>query len=94
MREDASFNAALVDFDLPDIDGITLAQQLAHDYPALNLIGFSAHVIDETLNQRTSTLFLGIIQNRFPGMNSVDLLRIICTPTSLSRLHQTMTTNG
>mgnify|MGYP000793818363 FL=1 len=66
LREDASFHAALVDFDLPDIDGITLAQQLAHDYPALSLIGFSAHVIDETLSQRTSTLFLGIIQKPVP----------------------------
>lgn len=66
LRENASFHAALVDFDLPDIDGITLAQQLAHDYPALSLIGFSAHVIDETLSQRTSTLFLGIIQKPVP----------------------------
>lgn len=67
LQEDTRYDAALVDFDLPDIDGITLAQQLAHDYPALNLIGFSAHVIDETLSQRTSTLFLGIIQNQSPG---------------------------
>ena len=66
LQEDTHYNAALVDFDLPDIDGITLAQQLAHDYPALNLIGFSAHVIDETLSQRTSTLFLGIIQKPVP----------------------------
>nr|WP_285892856.1 TMAO reductase system sensor histidine kinase/response regulator TorS [Citrobacter portucalensis] len=66
LQEDTRYDAALVDFDLPDIDGITLAQQLAHDYPALNLIGFSAHVIDETLSQRTSTLFLGIIQKPVP----------------------------
>lgn len=66
LQEDTHYNAALVDFDLPDIDGITLAQQLAHDYPVLNLIGFSAHVIDETLSQRTSTLFLGIIQKPVP----------------------------
>lgn len=62
---------------IPDIDGITLAQQLAHDYPALSRIGFSAVVIDETLSQRTSTLFLGIIQNH-PRDELVDL-RIICT---------------
>ncbi len=66
LQEDTRYDAALVDFDLPDIDGITLAQQLAHDYPALSLIGFSAHVIDETLSQRTSTLFLGIIQKPVP----------------------------
>lgn len=66
LQEDTRYDAALVDFDLPDIDGITLAQQLAHDYSALNLIGFSAHVIDETLSQRTSTLFLGIIQKPVP----------------------------
>ncbi|MBJ0281518.1 hypothetical protein F1394_23375, partial [Escherichia coli] len=41
----------------PDIDGITLARQLAQQYPSLVLIGFSAHVIDETLRQRTSSLF-------------------------------------
>ena len=41
-----------MDFDLPDIDGITLARQLAQQYPSLVLIGFSAHVIDETLRQR------------------------------------------
>ncbi len=50
-----------MDFDLPDIDGITLARQLAQQYPSLVLIGFSAHVIDETLRQRTSSLFRGII---------------------------------
>ncbi|MGI3453469.1 response regulator, partial [Citrobacter arsenatis] len=66
LQEDTRYDAALVDFDLPDIDGITLAQQLAHDYPALSRIGFSAHVIDETLSQRTSTLFLGIIQKPVP----------------------------
>ncbi|QBM22355.1 TMAO reductase system sensor histidine kinase/response regulator TorS [Citrobacter arsenatis] len=66
LQEDARYDAALVDFDLPDIDGITLAQQLSHEYPTLNLIGFSAHVIDETLSQRTSTLFLGVIQKPVP----------------------------
>lgn len=66
LQQDAHYDAALVDFDLPDIDGITLAQQLTCAYPMLNLIGFSAHVIDETLNQRTSTLFLGVIQKPVP----------------------------
>lgn len=66
LQEDASYNAALVDFDLPDTDGITLAQQLTQLYPALSLIGFSAHVIDDTLNQRTTALFRGIIQKPVP----------------------------
>lgn len=66
LQQDAHYDAALVDFDLPDIDGITLAQQLTRAYPMLNLIGFSAHVIDETLSQRTSTLFLGVIQKPVP----------------------------
>ncbi|MDM3466843.1 TMAO reductase system sensor histidine kinase/response regulator TorS [Citrobacter sp. Cb041] len=66
LQQDAQYNAALVDFDLPDIDGITLAQQLTHEFPTLKLIGFSAHVIDETLSQRTSTLFLGVIQKPVP----------------------------
>ncbi|WP_212734832.1 TMAO reductase system sensor histidine kinase/response regulator TorS [Citrobacter sp. wls710] len=66
LQKNARYDAALVDFDLPDIDGITLAQQLTRAYPGLNLIGFSAHVIDETLSQRTSALFLGIIQKPVP----------------------------
>lgn len=66
LQQDAHYDAALVDFDLPDINGITLAQQLTCAYPMLNLIGFSAHVIDETLSQRTSTLFLGVIQKPVP----------------------------
>lgn len=55
-----------MDFDLPDIDGITLARQLSLQYPSLVLIGFSAHVIDETLRQRTSSLFRGIIPKPVP----------------------------
>lgn len=66
LQTDSNYDAALVDFDLPDTDGITLAQQLAHTYPTLVLIGFSAHVIDETLAQRTSSLFRGIIQKPVP----------------------------
>ncbi|MFO6485009.1 response regulator [Escherichia coli] len=66
--------AALVDFDLPDIDGITFARQLAQQYPSLVLIGFSAHVIDETLRQRTSSLFRGIIPKPVPREVLVKLL--------------------
>lgn len=66
LQNSESFAAALVDFDLPDIDGITLARQLSLQYPSLVLIGFSAHVIDETLRQRTSSLFRGIIPKPVP----------------------------
>ncbi|QLY04340.1 TMAO reductase system sensor histidine kinase/response regulator TorS [Citrobacter braakii] len=66
LQQDAQYNAALVDFDLPDIDGITLAQQLTREFPTLKLIGFSAHIIDETLSQRTSPLFRGVIQKPVP----------------------------
>lgn len=66
LQGNEHYDAVLVDFDLPDTDGITLAQQLTQIYPTLPLIGFSAHVIDETLSRRTSTLFHGIIQKPVP----------------------------
>lgn len=66
LQTGQQFTAALVDFGLPDIDGITLAKQIAKTYPTLILIGFSAHVIDETLRQRTSQVFRGIIQKPVP----------------------------
>ncbi|QXX83149.1 TMAO reductase system sensor histidine kinase/response regulator TorS [Providencia sp. R33] len=66
LSQQPSFTAALVDFGLPDIDGITLAKQFSEQYPLLILIGFSAHVIDETLRQRTNKIFRGIIQKPVP----------------------------
>ncbi|MGG4663943.1 TMAO reductase system sensor histidine kinase/response regulator TorS [Providencia vermicola] len=66
LSQQPSFTAALVDFGLPDMDGITLAKQLSEQYPLLLLIGFSAHVIDETLRQRTHKIFRGIIQKPVP----------------------------
>lgn len=66
LQTGQQFTAALVDFGLPDMDGITLAKQLSGQYPSLVLIGFSAHVIDETLRQRTNHVFRGIIQKPVP----------------------------
>ncbi|EKR1834461.1 TPA_asm: TMAO reductase system sensor histidine kinase/response regulator TorS [Salmonella enterica subsp. enterica serovar Cerro] len=66
LAEGESFDVALVDFDLPDYDGLTLAQQLMSQYPAMKRIGFSAHVIDDNLRQRTAGLFCGIIQKPVP----------------------------
>ncbi|EBC7119430.1 response regulator, partial [Salmonella enterica] len=66
LAEGESFDVALVDFDLPDYDGLTLAQQLMSLYPAMKRIGFSAHVIDDNLRQRTAGLFCGIIQKPVP----------------------------
>ncbi|HCQ1286722.1 TPA: TMAO reductase system sensor histidine kinase/response regulator TorS [Escherichia coli] len=74
LQNSEPFAVALVDFDLPDIDGITLARQLAQQYPSLVLIGFSAHVIDETLRQRTSSLFRGIIPKPVPREVLAQLL--------------------
>ncbi len=36
-------------------------------YPAMKRIGFSAHVIDDNLRQRTAGLFCGIIQKPVPA---------------------------
>lgn len=83
LQNSEPFAAALVDFDLPDIDGITLARQLAQQYPSLVLIGFSAHVIDETLRQRTSSLFRGIILNRCRVKCSVSYWRTISNCKSI-----------
>lgn len=66
LAKGESFDVALVDFDLPDYDGLTLAQQLMNQYPAMKRIGFSAHVIDDNLRQRTAGLFCGIIQKPVP----------------------------
>lgn len=66
LAEGEPFDVALVDFDLPDYDGLTLAQQLMSQYPAMKRIGFSAHVIDDNLRQRTAGLFCGIIQKPVP----------------------------
>lgn len=66
LAEGKTFDVALVDFDLPDYDGLTLAQQLMSQYPAMKRIGFSAHVIDDNLRQRTAGLFCGIIQKPVP----------------------------
>ncbi|EBC2853549.1 TMAO reductase system sensor histidine kinase/response regulator TorS [Salmonella enterica] len=66
LTEGEFFDVALVDFDLPDYDGLTLAQQLKSQYPAMKRIGFSAHVIDDNLRQRTAGLFCGIIQKPVP----------------------------
>lgn len=66
LQNSKPFAAALVNFNLPNIDGITLARQLAQQYPSLVLIGFSAHVINKTLRQRTSSLFRKIIPKPVP----------------------------
>lgn len=87
LQNSEPFAAALVDFDLPDIDGITLARQLAQQYPSLVLIGFSAHVIDETLRQRTSSLFRGIILNRCRVKCSVNYWRTISNCKSITINH-------
>lgn len=62
LKEDSAFSGVLVDLDLPDIDGLTLAGQIQQLAPRLPLIGFSAHVADETLRQRCARAFRGLIQ--------------------------------
>lgn len=74
LGRDADFDAALVDFDLPDGDGLTLAQQLAVEYPRIKRIGFSAWVLDEKGRQRAMLLFCGVIQK--PALRG-ELCRLI-----------------
>ncbi|CAI1967271.1 TMAO reductase system sensor histidine kinase/response regulator TorS [Serratia fonticola] len=62
LAMDSTFSGVLVDLDLPDMDGITLSLQITVCCPQLPLIGFSAHVADEALRQRTTKVFRGLIQ--------------------------------
>ncbi|WHP80590.1 TMAO reductase system sensor histidine kinase/response regulator TorS [Edwardsiella anguillarum] len=74
LARDTAFDAALVDFDLPDSDGPTLARQMAEAYPQLKRIGFSAHVLDEAQHRRIRPLFCGMIQKPVPR---AELCRLI-----------------
>lgn len=74
LAQDARFDAALVDFDLPDSDGPTLAQQMVALYPQLKRIGFSAHVLDEAQRRRILPLFCGLIQKPVPCAELCRLL--------------------
>lgn len=62
LAVDSTFSGVLVDLDLPDMDGITLSLQITARCPQLPLIGFSAHVADEALRQRSTKVFRGLIQ--------------------------------
>jgi two-component system sensor histidine kinase TorS len=61
-----NIHCALVDFALPDADGVMLARELAQRYPAMRRIGFSASVPD-ALQQHDSELFCGIIHKPVQG---------------------------
>lgn len=62
LATDSNFSGALIDLGLPDTDGVTLSSQILLLYPQLPLIGFSAHVTDNLLRQRTRKVFRGLIQ--------------------------------
>ncbi|CAI2480661.1 Sensor protein torS [Serratia liquefaciens] len=62
LAVDGAFSGVLVDLDLPDMDGVTLSGLIAALQPQLPLIGFSAHVADETLRLRVGEIFCGLIQ--------------------------------
>lgn len=66
LAQSDAFDCTLVDFALPDADGIKLAQQLATLYPAMQRIGFSASVPDE-IQRHVGSLFCGIIQKPVQG---------------------------
>lgn len=62
LAADGAFSGVLVDLDLPDMDGVTLAVQIAALRPGLPLIGFSAHAVDEALRLKAGQVFCGLIQ--------------------------------
>lgn len=66
LAQGKEIDCALVDFALPDADGVQLAKTLAADYPAMRRIGFSASVSDE-MQQHVGSLFCGIIQKPLQG---------------------------
>ncbi|PIF23929.1 two-component system, OmpR family, sensor histidine kinase TorS [Candidatus Pantoea floridensis] len=66
LAQGDDIDCALVDFALPDANGIELAQKLAQFYPATRRIGFSASVPDE-LQPHADELFCGIIQKPVHG---------------------------
>ncbi|MGK7331293.1 ATP-binding protein, partial [Salmonella enterica] len=66
LAEGDSFDVALLESDLPDYDGLTLAQQWTSLYPPMKRIGFTAPVLDDNLRHRTAGLSCGIIQQPLP----------------------------
>lgn len=58
---DHGFDMALVDLDLPDIDGCTLAEQLKTRVPDLPLTAFSAHILGNIPEHCYQAGFVGFL---------------------------------
>ncbi|MBA0036539.1 TMAO reductase system sensor histidine kinase/response regulator TorS [Pantoea sp. BIGb0393] len=82
LAQSDDIDCALVDFALPDADGVQLAQKLAECYPAMRRIGFSASVPDE-MQLGTDGLFCGIIQKPVHGdMLCRQIVRFLTSTSS------------
>ncbi|TFZ51518.1 TMAO reductase system sensor histidine kinase/response regulator TorS [Serratia proteamaculans] len=81
LQQDSHYHCALLDLNLPDMDGITLAQQLNARHPALVLIGFSAQVMDDDLYRHAMTWLRGIIDKPSPRAELARLIRHYLTMT-------------
>ncbi|VEJ56488.1 TMAO reductase system sensor histidine kinase/response regulator TorS [Pragia fontium] len=69
-----TFDMALVDLDLPDMDGFTLANALHQRCPDLPLTAFSAHIQSEVIERCHQSGFIGFISKPLRLRDLTDYL--------------------